>query len=324
MPPRRARSKAVKNSVDTKKTPSSQETNQSNEELGELKKLYDGINPDDIFKCKHPLEMRDNHDSSNNSKQILLTPIQKAITYCIQHSGDSATDDEILAFIHRFWTEIVTYGLTHNIGSKYNVNSPMNKRVLRINLAIPKDGKSLFIKFDENKWKLNSTLASKTSIHNSFHTTVASSRNTQRNAPVTRGMSASGSNSNISGLRASMAFPNSNENSTLFQDKILEILKNAKDQSLTLQEIIKLAAPYDGLDGIYPSCPLHQRVRLVLTIKKVVKEVEYNEITEKWSIASKQSDRERQLSLPKELKGMKIKDMSIGELWTILKEKQIY
>lgn len=303
MPPRRSRPGPKRKPIDPEKENAIKQSKQEyDKQLQELMKLYDDVEPDNIFKCKHPLEKvddRESGDERSHGKVLTLTPIQKAITFCIQHNGGSATDDEILAFIHRFWSTIVAYSISIDSGNNYQNSKIIDKRVLHINLAINKDNQPLFIKIEENRWKLNDTIP--TSASSSTTTSNSSYR------PSTR------SNTNFY-----------SRDSSSFQDKIMEILKNSKSQSLTIDEIINKATDFKDEDGLFQGSPLDRRVRCVLQIKRILKEVSFDEVTSKWSLKTKQSERQKSFYLPKELKGVKIKELTANELWNVLKEKNIY
>lgn len=159
----------------------------------------------------------------------------------------------------------------------------------------------------------------------------------QRNSATSRTSASrnSNANSNSASASANTSFygsnhrssartgNNSSRDSPLFQDRIIEILKNSRSQSLTVDEIINKATDFKNDDGLYQNLPLDKRVRCVLQVKKVLKEVVYDENTSKWSLPTRSTDKQKNF-LPKELKGVKMKELTINELWNLLKEKNIY
>lgn len=345
MPPRRSRSGVKRKPIDQEKENSIKQTKQEyDKQLQELMKLYDDVDPDKIFKCKHPLESLDekqNRNEKSHTKPITLTPIQKAITFCIQHNGGSATDDEVLAFIHRFWSTIVTFSLSANSNINYQYSKMIDKRVLRINFATAKDNQHLFEKIDENRWRLNSPTSLFSSNHNSQKTDKNSNSNNNsnntnstpssqvtdilrpRNSTNTRASANSNSFSYSSNSRPTTRSSNSNSRDS-FQEKILEILRNVKNQSLPIDEIINKATEFKDEDGLYQGLPINQRVKCVLMIKQVLNEVFFDEDTSKWCLQTKPIEKQKNYYLPKDLKGVRMKELTATELWNLLKEKYIY
>lgn len=360
MPPRRSRSSLRRKPVDQEKENAIKQMKENfDKQLQELMKLYDDVDTNIIFKCKHPLEILSNEidEERGRNKVATLTPIQRAITFCIQHNGGSATDDEVLAFIHRFWSIIVAYGQRGDNGITYQYTKPIDKRVLHINFSTAKiDNRPLFIKIEENRYKLNApinngstknenkSIGSIDSTNNtdnssnksasSSQSATDSSRSSQRISMNSRNMNSRNYNSNSSNTNSNsysinarsstrLGFNNNSRDSTAFQDKIIEILKSAKNQSLTIDEIVNKAKELESNEEFYPNLSLEKRVKCCLEMKKIVKEVVYDENTLKWSIQTKPIEKQKN-SLPKELKGVRIREMSVNELWSLLKEKRIY
>lgn len=148
---------------------------------------FEDINPKDILIFRHPLETKitkseilDPNNLSHNKNIIKkscisdrtffahcsgkfskytdyhITPIQKAITYCMIYNGGSATSDQIVSFVGHFWDTIRTYNNADNTGStgsKY-VNPP-NKRIINMNFSFLRNNQPLFISYDDNKWGPN-------------------------------------------------------------------------------------------------------------------------------------------------------------------------
>ncbi|OHT10448.1 hypothetical protein TRFO_20255 [Tritrichomonas foetus] len=104
-------------------------------------KLYDDVEPGLILECEHPFEV------AGLCGDKPLSPIQKAITYCMFFRGGSASDEEIIAFFRRFWK---------TIGPHTERKSPPNLRILHSNLSVTRDSLPLFIPDDNGKWMPNS------------------------------------------------------------------------------------------------------------------------------------------------------------------------
>lgn len=159
------------------------------EEQNYMKLYNDVTNPLEIMKCRHPLEtglklsdivnpnnekynrnilkkicindsefehLCENPSTSSKYRNLQLTPIQKAMTYCMIHDGGSTTDDAIVAFIMRFWKTISAYNNSDTPGSTHQkYKAPPTKRILHINYAIIRGGWPLFVEHDKNKWGAN-------------------------------------------------------------------------------------------------------------------------------------------------------------------------
>jgi hypothetical protein len=141
--------KKPKRQTDSKKVTAAA-TAQKNFEM-QIKNLagrFNDVQPESIRDALHPFEIA----GFCGEKQ--LSVIQRAITYCIQYLGGSASEVEILSFLHRYWSHIVT-------GTHYSNSTIPNTRILRINFSAQKEKRFLFVRSiqDYQKWSLNTITA---------------------------------------------------------------------------------------------------------------------------------------------------------------------
>lgn len=176
-----------------KRTPSETPSLSANASISSLPeqsytRVYNDIsNPSEIMECRHPLETglkRSDIENPNNErfnrnilrkicindqdfenlcrtssskyKNFNLTPIQKAMTYCMIRDGGCTTDEALCAFIKRYWDLIASYnnsGIQGSTGHKYR--GVPGKRILHINYAILRHNLPLFIQYDEHRMGTN-------------------------------------------------------------------------------------------------------------------------------------------------------------------------
>ncbi|KAH0791065.1 hypothetical protein GPJ56_005200 [Histomonas meleagridis] len=161
-----------------------------------------------------------------------------------------------------------------------------DKRILHINYSIQKDSRFLFVRSpsDPNKWGPNTAEAPK---------------------ETSRCIS---------------------DQKVPFQDRVLSVLKSHKE-GMTIDGLAKLLPAYSNSDGLFSGLPLHKRIRACLASKLALQEVEYDEKSAKWFTFNKEQKTNVQKAdkmLPMKLRGTKIKELSLNELWNLLKEKRIY
>jgi hypothetical protein len=117
-------------------------------QIQDLAGNFDDVDPEAVRDAVHPFEV------AGICGDKPLSIMQKAITYCIQYLGGAASELEILAFLRRYWSEIVAK-------TDHQSRQIPDKRVLRINFTIQKEKRFLFVRsaHDQEKWCLNTTKA---------------------------------------------------------------------------------------------------------------------------------------------------------------------
>ncbi|OHT04432.1 hypothetical protein TRFO_06324 [Tritrichomonas foetus] len=317
MPPRK---RSRRSNVDNEKTTASQQAKRDFEhQIEELMKLYDDVDPDEINKFQHPFEI------GGLCKDKPLSPIQRAITYCMNHRGGSATDEEIVAFIRRFWSTIGS-------ASDHQYRAPPDKRVLHINYSIVKENRPLFIRVDETHWAPNKL--SPTSHHSSHHSSknvsssssssASASASSSGNSNSTKEKDFSKSHFNSNSNSASSAMSSRRNENGYFQERLMWLIKEL-NMPMTTEEIAQHCESFKDAPGSFDNLSLLPRVKSVLAAKKVLGEVCYNEEKETWTLPKENERRNRSDDLlPRELRGIRMRELTINDLWLLLKEKGIY
>jgi hypothetical protein len=244
-----------------------------NAQIDDLAGSFDEVVPDDVCEAMHPFEI------AGLCGDKPLSVVQKAITYCIQYLGGSASECEILAFLQRFWPHIV---------SKTDLASrpAPDKRVLRINFTIQKEKRFLFVRsvIDQERWCLNTA-----------------------KGPMEP-------NRRI----ADQVVP--------FQDRVLSILR-LHDEGLSLDELAELTREFATADGLYPNLPLERRLRTCLTVKRVVHEAHFDEKCQKWIAGPPRPERRKgrgEDGMANFIKSLHVRELTVSELWNVLRDKGIY
>ena len=110
-----------------------------------IREMFSDYNPENIWKKVHPME-------GNPLLGVKgLSDIQKAITCCMLEMGGTATSDEILAFIRRFWTAIESRSVRP-------YKSIPDKRIIHVAFSNKRSGVRLFVPIEvngERKYGLN-------------------------------------------------------------------------------------------------------------------------------------------------------------------------
>jgi hypothetical protein len=112
----------------------------------------------------------------------------------------------------------------------------------------------------------------------------------------------------------------------MFQDRIVSILQS-HEEGLSFEELLELTKEFSNDEGSYQNLPHERRLRTCLTIKKVVREIHFNERFDKWMPGPPRPQRKKgrtEDSIARLHKGICIKDLTGDELWDILKAKGIY
>jgi hypothetical protein len=242
-------------------------------QIQDLSGDFDDVQPEAVRDAQHPFEV------AGLCGDKPLSIVQKAITYCIQYLGGEASENQILAFLHRYWSQIVP--------KTDHFNRPVpDKRVLRINFTIQKEKRFLFVRsiHDQQKWCLNTAKAP-----------------IEPNRRIT-----------------DQIIP--------FQDRVVALLRN-HDDGLTLNELIELTKEFALAEGMYQNLPLDKRLITCLTVKKAVHEVHFQEKQQRWRAGPPRPERKKSRSeenVASLLKGVHVRELTVNELWNILKDKGIY
>jgi hypothetical protein len=145
----RSRKRRTKRQTDPDKAAASATARKDFEaQIQDLGIAFDDVQPDAVADAQHPFEI------AGLCGEKPLSIVQKAITYCIQFLGGAASEQEILAFLHRFWGQIVAK-------TDHASRPTPDKRILRINFTIQKEKRFLFVRslHDQQKWCLNTAQA---------------------------------------------------------------------------------------------------------------------------------------------------------------------
>jgi len=274
-----------------------------------------------ILNAKHPFELA----HMVEAKQ--MTPSQRAITCCIQMNGGWAREDVLLNFLQEHW------GFIGKMNSKLPNNMP-DSRVLHINLAVRKKGNNLFVQNPENGelWGLNHVEDLKT--RNPRYKGVGRDLRLKRSESQSHDSSGHSDDESSEAERLSTS-SNSPANGNraeeprikYFEDRIVDILRD-KPNGLLLKDIIELSKPLEGQEGLFNQLPHDRRVRACLITKKELSEVYHR--NEYWSCFESHEPTSRfdhtfsASILPDSLKGVKVADITVDQLWSMLKEKKIY
>lgn len=240
--------------------------------IDQIAQSFEDVDPEKVRETMHPFEI------AGICGDKPLSIMQKTMTFCINYMGGSASDEEILGFLRRFW---------HDILPKSEPPKPIpDKRVLHINLAIMKERRPLFVKSQEDplRWCVN-----------------------KANAPIEQVRRQSSS-------------------VTPFQDRMLSVLR-AHGDGMTLDELVEECREFEDVEGNYQHLPLHERVRTCLTAKQVIRDVAWDENEQKWFATTSPAKPKKfriEDYLVTSMKGMKLKDLSVNELWAVLKDKKVY
>jgi hypothetical protein len=270
----RAKRRRPKRTTDPEKLTATETAKKDFEaQIQDLASSFDDVRPIEVREAMHPFEI------SGLCGEKPLSVVQKAITYCIQYLGGSASEAEILAFLHRFWPQIVS--------KTDHASRPVpDKRVLRINFTIQKEKRFLFVRsvVDQQKWCLNTAKAP-----------------IEPNRRIT-----------------DQIIP--------FQDRMLSILRS-HEEGLTLEELAELTREFAAADGMYQNLPLERRVRTCLTVKRVVHEAHFDEKLQKWLAGPPRPERKKgrgEDAMANFIKNLHVRELTVSELWNILKDKRIY
>jgi hypothetical protein len=163
-----------------------------------------------------------------------------------------------------------------------------DKRVLHINFSIQKDKRFLFVRTPENsdRWTVNTTTA-----------------------PMEP-------NRRIS------------EQIIQFQDRLLALVRN-REGGMTFDEVLDATRDFGNAEGSFANLPLEKRVKACLTAKKVIKEVWFDDQEQKWTTTPPAKSQRPKRSRVGEftlasLKALHVSEMTVNEVWNLLKEKGVY
>lgn len=230
---------------------------------------------DEIMSTVHPFE------AAGLCGPKGLSPVQKAITYVMQHRGGYASDDEILVFLRKHWSQIMQK-------SDRQSRQPPDKRILHINYSIQKEQRFLFVRSptDPDMFGINTPEAP-----------IETSRRI-------------------------------NEQAVPFPERVIDLLRSYGD-GLTLDEVVQYTQSYADADGMHQGQPLRERALKVLKVKEALQELEFDAGANKWRIRVESKRGKSRGAKGAEgpapgAGGTKITEMTVNELWYMLKEKGVY
>ena len=266
-----------------------------------LRDPFVGLDPqaikEKILRTKHPLEKSHYIESKG------LTPSQRAITCCIQLCGGEASEEQLVYFLRNNWQVISTM-------SSRTPNIP-DMRVLRINLSVKKKSIPLFTQKqgEENVWCLTETPEGFYPPKNRTTTNVKESRTFEN--------------------RETFQQMIHKENPNSFEGKLTEIIKKFPD-GILFNDIVKELESYSNSPGLFPTLPLSRRIHSILLAKKKMNMVTND--GDLWKIETNDNQKtnrnensiRRNENFPPFLRTVRIRDLTIDELYTILKENKVY
>lgn len=230
--------------------------------FAERQKLYSG--EEEFMNTLHPFEETGKNCGKKSS------PIQKAMISCIKENNGAASEEQLLEYITQRWQTIEKY-------SSRGFSMEPSIRIIRLNLAVRKKARHLFLKDPKNSemWKLNSN---------------------PRKVPLKRilfkrpygGDYSDFDDSDVEETQISVK-PSEieiNQNYTMKEntfERCVEDYMRTIDRSVTIDEILKSLFEYRHKKGIFASLALDRRIRACLIVLKSEGKVFYDETTNSWT-----------------------------------------
>lgn len=194
----------------------------------------------------HPIEAA----GMINNKE--LTPIQKAITFCIMDHGGSASENEILDFVTKKWKLINEKSIR-----QFQVKPCM--RLIRLNLSIKKANQQLFLPDPEKPGNM---------ILGSYDPTVAKHEDgteDSHESPEIHSSSEEIQNSNVD-----------------FTDELLSFMVRSKT-SVKFDEILNFAKTLNCRIKLFSKLKFDRQIRAILISLKTQGLLYYNPFEDTWS-----------------------------------------
>ena len=183
------------------------------------------------------------HPNEINSKKIVKksSPMQRAIIDCINKNGGKATEAEILKYITEKWDIINKY-------SERGVLVEPNIRVVRLNCAVKKKGRHLFIQSpdDPETWMFN----------------ICSKRN--QKGIIQTGETSSNESSTPTEIIDSSLKDISNDEEHLSFEECLFKCFSIQSVYVSFDDICMFMRKYEKNDGLFSSLPFERRVKACL------------------------------------------------------------
>lgn len=231
----------------------------------EREKIYSG--EEEFMNTLHPFE----ETGKNSGKKS--SPIQKAIIYSIKENGGKATEDQLFQFIKKKWPIIIKY-------TERGFIMEPSIRVIRLNCAVKKRGRHLFLKVPKLKdtWMLNSAPRKLPQRKGNLKVKAVSSEseeNPEQNIQIEQ---------------------EEEEQNELIVDTIMtpdtfehiiEEIFTENEVEYTLEELCLIMEKHKKKKGLYMGLPFDRRVRATLIVLKYQNVIVYDENTQKYRSVSK-------------------------------------
>lgn len=221
-------------------------------------KIYEG--EESFMNVVHPLEQS---SSSNWQKS---SPLQMAIMDCIMKNNGSASEQQILDYIKEKW----------HIINKYSRRGSLiepSLRVIRLNCAVKKKGRHLFVsdpKFKDH-WMLNTKLRKNSRVLNEQRI-LMEKQNENNQIPEKNDFLISNENESSE---------QSDDDIDSFENIILEFLI-FNQKFFKFDEICDHVKKYEEHPGIFKRLPLERRVKAILISFKLENRVTYDSLSDSW------------------------------------------
>lgn len=227
----------------------------------ERMKVFSG--EEEFMNTMHPFE-ETGKDSGKKS-----SPIQKAIISCIKEKGGSATEEEILEFVKGKWDIINKY-------SDRGFAMDPTVRVIRLNCAVKKKARHLFLKDPSNSsaWILNSAPRKTPNRKLQLSNRKKMTESEQSDVDVD-------DETLVSSDDSSLDMPISVMPSDTFERHVEDFMKESR-RRYSFCEICQHLTQHDGEPGIFASLPFKRRVRACLIVLKSEQKVAFDEKTNLW------------------------------------------
>ena len=201
------------------------------------------------------------HPNEVNGKKNVKrsSPMQRAIIDCISRNGGKATETQILEYITEKWEIINKY-------SERGVLVEPNIRVVRLNCAVKKKGRHLFVQSpnDPETWMFN----------------ISSRRNIKETHP--QNDSSSNDMSSSAENRDKPQFDSQTEEIDItFEKCILNCFKEA-DAYVPFASICEYMRKYSNLKGLFNRLPFERRVKACLIYLKKDNKIQETYQSNKW------------------------------------------
>ncbi|EAX96922.1 hypothetical protein TVAG_087470 [Trichomonas vaginalis G3] len=265
----------------------------------ERSRIYSG--EEEFMNTLHPFE----ETGKNSGKKS--SPIQKAIIYSIKNNGGKATEEQLLNFVKQKWDIITKY-------TERGFTMEPNIRVIRLNCAVKKRGRHLFLKVPKLKetWMLNSAPRKIPQKRINLKTKEISS-GSDPGEPIQEAVEESEEEQNeliVDTVMRKDTFEYCIEK--LFTDNVSEYDFN---------EICKLMEPYKEMNGLFKTLAYERRVRASLVVLKYHKVIDYIEKDGKYRTHQNIAVDHRIPQDPNNLDSLQIEKMTLDEFYNSIQSR---